>query len=517
MEHQVQRLGAGLEATHLDDLVLQRAQDRRGQDDVARLVHAVHVAEGGRDQVAGALGEAELGDHGLDVLGGGEQVGVVAGLDAVLLAADGTDLDLHDRVGGDRHVEQLVGDVDVAAELDRRAVPHVRVEQRLLAGLDALGAEHQQRTHVLVQVVLGAVVGVQGDVHRVLVGDRVRELGEGHGPGDHVLGVLAGRELRAAGRELHDAVALSFGEAAHGGDDRLRRGAVHGRVGESRLPWPCPASPRRPHVTRWALKGSSSFDSTTRPAVHDSHPDITPQPTRGGADRPVDVPLVFTTGREPVVRPDGCPPVGHRAARCRRGGRRRVIAGRSGQDVPVTTSHDPSNVPPGTALRRPARVAAPCRQPSRPPWRGPGAGGIAVITDPDVLAGHCVDWTGRWTGPALGAVRPTTTEQVAAVLVAARSAGVAVQVQGGNTGLVGGSVPDRPALLLLTTGLDASAPGGRRRADGRVGAGVTAARLAGHARAAGLHFGVDLAARDSATVGGMVATNAGGMGVWPTG
>jgi FAD/FMN-containing dehydrogenase len=135
------------------------------------------------------------------------------------------------------------------------------------------------------------------------------------------------------------------------------------------------------------------------------------------------------------------------------------------------------------------------------------------MTDPDLLAGHCVDWTGRWSGPALGAVRPRTTEQVSAVLAAARSAGVFVQVQGGNTGLVGGSVPDRPALLLLTTGLDRIEPVDPLERTVVVGAGVTAARLAAHARAEGLHFGVDLAARDSATIGGMVATNAGGMGV----
>ena len=88
-----------------------------------------------------------------------------------------------------------------------------------------------------------------------------------------------------------------------------------------------------------------------------------------------------------------------------------------------------------------------------------------------------------------------------------------IQVQGGNTGLVGGSVPDRPALLLATTALVGLEPVDLVERTVRVGAGVTAARVAGHARAAGLRFGVDLAARDSATVGGMVATNAGGMGV----
>ena len=141
------------------------------------------------------------------------------------------------------------------------------------------------------------------------------------------------------------------------------------------------------------------------------------------------------------------------------------------------------------------------------------AAGIQVVTDPALLAGHCVDWTGRWRGPALASVRPRSTEEVAQVLVAARAARVAVQVQGGNTGLVGGSVPDRPALLMLTTALDRLDPVDSDERTVVVGAGVTAARLAAHARAAGLHFGVDLASRDSATVGGLVATNAGGIGV----
>jgi FAD/FMN-containing dehydrogenase len=141
------------------------------------------------------------------------------------------------------------------------------------------------------------------------------------------------------------------------------------------------------------------------------------------------------------------------------------------------------------------------------------ATGVRVVTDAGVLAGHAIDWTGRWRGPVLGMVRPTSTGQVAAVLGAARAVGVPVQVQGGNTGLVGGSVPDRPSLLLVTTGLDRLDPVDAVERTVLAGAGVPAARLAAHAVAAGLRFGVDLAARESATVGGMAATNAGGIGV----
>jgi FAD/FMN-containing dehydrogenase len=144
---------------------------------------------------------------------------------------------------------------------------------------------------------------------------------------------------------------------------------------------------------------------------------------------------------------------------------------------------------------------------------GLAGAGVVVRTDPALLAGHCVDWTGVWSGPALGMVEPRTTEQVQSVLALARTHGVPVQVQGGNTGLVGGSVPDRPALLLRITGLLALGPVDPVERTVVVGAGVTAAALAAHVRSAGLHLGVDLAARDSATVGGMAATNAGGIAV----
>ncbi len=180
----------------------------------------------------------------------------------------------------------------------------------------------------------------------------------------------------------------------------------------------------------------------------------------------------------------------------------------------MTTAHDPADDAP--PLGRDGAHEVRTRVPGALPMALRDAlesAGMAVTTDLDLLAGHCVDWTGRWSGPALGAVRPSTTEQVVVVLAAARAGGVAVQVQGGNTGLVGGSVPDGPALILLTTALGRMDPVDVVERTVVVGAGATAASLAAHARAAGLHFGVDLAARDSATVGGMVATNAGGMGV----
>ncbi|BBJ37901.1 hypothetical protein SSPO_006190 [Streptomyces antimycoticus] len=63
---------------------------------------------------------------------------------------------------------------------------------------DALPGDRQQRAHVAVQLVLRAVVGVEGDVHRVLLSHDVRELRQRDGTGDHVLAVLAAQELGTA-------------------------------------------------------------------------------------------------------------------------------------------------------------------------------------------------------------------------------------------------------------------------------------------------------------------------------
>jgi len=136
-----------------------------------------------------------------------------------------------------------------------------------------------------------------------------------------------------------------------------------------------------------------------------------------------------------------------------------------------------------------------------------------VLVGADLTASYESDWTGRFSGRASCVVRPADTAQVAAVLVACGDAGVPVVVQGGNTGLVGGATPAGGEVLLSLTRL--TSLGSIDVAAGQVtaGAGVTLAALQQHARSAGLDFGVDLAARDSATVGGLVATNAGGIRV----
>ncbi|MBI5338113.1 MAG: FAD-binding oxidoreductase [Mycolicibacterium rufum] len=138
-------------------------------------------------------------------------------------------------------------------------------------------------------------------------------------------------------------------------------------------------------------------------------------------------------------------------------------------------------------------------------------GASQVSTDPDVLGGRSVDYTGRYRGHAAVLVRPGSAEEVAAVLNACRDAGVSVTVQGGRTSLVAGTVPEHDDVLLSTERLREIDEVDTVERRVHVGAGVTLAEVQRAATAAGLVFGVDLAARDSATVGGMASTNAGGL------
>ncbi len=138
-----------------------------------------------------------------------------------------------------------------------------------------------------------------------------------------------------------------------------------------------------------------------------------------------------------------------------------------------------------------------------------------VLLDAQLIEPYVVDWTRRWQGSAIAVVRPGTTDEVAGVVRACLDAGVAMQVQGGNTGLVGGSIPsaDGSTVVISTRRLQRMDPVDETAGQVTVGSGVTLGELQRHARAAGWAYGVDLAARDSATIGGTVATNAGGIRV----
>ena len=144
-----------------------------------------------------------------------------------------------------------------------------------------------------------------------------------------------------------------------------------------------------------------------------------------------------------------------------------------------------------------------------------GAVGAAnVLTDGDLSAWER-DWRKRWHGKALAVVRPGSTAEVAAVVKACAEARVALVPQGGNTGLVGGGVPDTSGsqVLLSLQRLNRVRALDEANLTLTAEAGCVLQALQETAAARGLLLPLSLAAEGSCTIGGNLATNAGGTQV----
>jgi FAD/FMN-containing dehydrogenase len=132
--------------------------------------------------------------------------------------------------------------------------------------------------------------------------------------------------------------------------------------------------------------------------------------------------------------------------------------------------------------------------------------------DPGRLAPKLVEWRDRWRGHTPLLALPASTAQVAAVIGVCAETGVAVIPQGGNTGLVGGQIPQ--GEILLSTDRLRTIRDIDRLDDVMVAeAGLTLAEAHAAAREAGRRFPLDLASEGSATLGGLISTNAGGTAV----
>lgn len=139
----------------------------------------------------------------------------------------------------------------------------------------------------------------------------------------------------------------------------------------------------------------------------------------------------------------------------------------------------------------------------------------AVLIDRADIAPWETDWRGRFHGRAPAILAPADRDEAQAMVALAHACSVALVPQGGNTSMVGGATPpaDGSALILSTRRMNAI-----RTLDANAGlvvaeAGVILAALQDAAVAAGRRFPLDLGARGSATVGGLVSTNAGGTQV----
>ena len=137
-----------------------------------------------------------------------------------------------------------------------------------------------------------------------------------------------------------------------------------------------------------------------------------------------------------------------------------------------------------------------------------------VLTDGD-LAGYEQDWRKRYRGRALAVVRPGSTDEVAQVVAVCARHGTAIVPQGGNTGLVGGGVPDDSGtqVLLTLSRMDRVRSIDAANLTMTVEAGCVLQSVQETAAADGLLFPLSLAAEGSCTIGGNLATNAGGTQV----
>ena len=138
-----------------------------------------------------------------------------------------------------------------------------------------------------------------------------------------------------------------------------------------------------------------------------------------------------------------------------------------------------------------------------------------LTRDPAEMAPFLTDWRDRYHGGAAAMLSPATREEVASIVAWCAEAGVPLVPQGGNTGMVGGATPDPSgaALLLSLRRLNRI-----RSIDAAAGiavceAGVILATLQEAALAVGRRFPLTLGAKGSATIGGLVSTNAGGTQV----
>jgi len=140
-------------------------------------------------------------------------------------------------------------------------------------------------------------------------------------------------------------------------------------------------------------------------------------------------------------------------------------------------------------------------------------GNAGLLTDD--LCAFETDWRRRYKGRALAVARPANTEQVAAIVRLCAAAGVSIVPQGGNTGLVGGSTPDESGqqLVLSLVRMNRVRAVDVANLTMTVEAGRILQAVQDAAADAGLLFPLSLAAEGSCTIGGNLASNAGGTQV----
>ncbi|WP_347303641.1 FAD-binding oxidoreductase [Croceibacterium sp. TMG7-5b_MA50] len=138
-----------------------------------------------------------------------------------------------------------------------------------------------------------------------------------------------------------------------------------------------------------------------------------------------------------------------------------------------------------------------------------------LTQDPDLLQPWLTDWRGRYTGRTLALASPASVAEVAALVRLCAAHGVPIVPQGGNSGMSGGATPDDTgaALLLSLRRMNAITRMDSAAREVTCEAGVVLQVLHSAAEAEGLRFPLTLGGKGSATIGGLISTNAGGTQV----
>ncbi len=142
-------------------------------------------------------------------------------------------------------------------------------------------------------------------------------------------------------------------------------------------------------------------------------------------------------------------------------------------------------------------------------------GGSHVLTLAEDTAAYLQDWRGNYFGRAIAVVRPADTAEVAAVVRLCADTGTPIVPQGGNTGMVGGSVPDTTgtAIVLSLTRMNRIRDIDLANNAMTVDAGCILQAVQDAAQENGRYFPLSLVAEGSCTIGGNLSTNAGGTAV----
>jgi FAD/FMN-containing dehydrogenase len=137
----------------------------------------------------------------------------------------------------------------------------------------------------------------------------------------------------------------------------------------------------------------------------------------------------------------------------------------------------------------------------------------AYSDDPVEIAPHLEEWRGKYKGHSPLLLKPATTAEVSAILAICHDTNTPIVPQGGNTGLVGAQIPFDGEVLLSLSRLNTLRAIDAAAHTLIVEAGMVLADVQTAADDAGLYFPLSLAAEGSATIGGNLATNAGGVAV----